>query len=154
MTAPHRVSFTILTALSLACGCAARNRPPTPAKHPTAAAVAPTSVRVSTLMSEMLPQPAPTQARLLRVNLPPLAASTPHRHPGAVFVYVAEGEVESALDDEPPTTYRAGQTWYERPGRLHRVSRNPSPTRPATLIVFFLTDPGQPVRVEAPSADR
>ena len=153
MTVFPRSTCTAFTALSLAGGCAARNGPAAPATHPSAT-VPTTSVRVSTLMTEMLPQPAPTEARLLRVDLPPLAASTPHRHPGAVFVYVAEGEVESALDDEPPATYRAGQTWYERPGRLHRVSRNPSPTRPATLLVFFLTDPGQPVRVEAPPAQR
>jgi quercetin dioxygenase-like cupin family protein/uncharacterized membrane protein YphA (DoxX/SURF4 family) len=105
-------------------------------------------VTASVLMTQALPQEVGSEARMLRVDLPPLAESPPHRHPGAIFAYVLEGEVVSGLDDESPQTYRRGDCWYERPGQVHRVSRNPSPTRTARLLVLFLTEPGKPVRVE------
>src|SRR5882757_7352892 len=51
--------------------------------------------------------------------------SPPHRHAGPVFGYVLEGEYEHAINDEPVTTYKAGDTFYEPSGCVHRVTRNP-----------------------------
>jgi hypothetical protein len=39
----------------------------------------------------------------------------------------------------------AGQSWYERPGIPHLVSRNASSTKPAKLLVWLLLDKGQPL---------
>ena len=50
----------------------------------------------------------------------------PHHHAGPVFGYVLEGEYEHALDDDPVKTYKAGDTFYEPTGCVHRVTRNPS----------------------------
>jgi quercetin dioxygenase-like cupin family protein len=52
-------------------------------------------------------------------------AGTPHRHPGPVFGYVLEGEYELGLDDQPTKVFKAGETFYEATGCLHRVSKNP-----------------------------
>jgi quercetin dioxygenase-like cupin family protein len=62
----------------------------------------------------------------VEVTLEPGQASAPHRHPGPVFGYVLEGEYEWAIDAQPARTLKAGDTFYEPTGCLHRVSKNPS----------------------------
>jgi quercetin dioxygenase-like cupin family protein len=101
--------------------------------------------RVQTLLTQPLPDRVGTEGRVLTVEIPPGAASPPHHHDGAVFAYVLDGTVVTALDDGPEQTFEAGRAWYEHPGQIHRVSRNPSPTKPAKLLVYFLTNPGHPV---------
>ena len=53
-------------------------------------------------------------------------AGKPHRHPGPVFGYNLEGEFEWAIDDQPAKVFKAGDTFYEPTGCLHRVSRSPA----------------------------
>ena len=60
------------------------------------------------------------------VTLEPGQADMPHRHTGPVFGYVVEGEFESALDDQRAKVFKAGETFYEPSGSLHRVSKNPA----------------------------
>src|SRR6185437_11437424 len=60
------------------------------------------------------------------VAIEPGGRVLPHRHAGPVFGYVLEGEYEHALDDEPVRRYKAGDTFYEPSGCIHRVARNPS----------------------------
>jgi len=64
---------------------------------------------------------------VVELTYEPGQAGSPHRHPGPVFGYVLEGEYELALGDEPARTLRAGETFYEPTGILHRVSRIPPP---------------------------
>jgi quercetin dioxygenase-like cupin family protein len=61
-----------------------------------------------------------------------------HRHAGPVFGYVLEGEYEHALNDDPVTTYRAGDTFYEPSGCVHRVTRNPSARAKTRLLAVIL----------------
>ena len=65
-------------------------------------------------------------ATVVEVSFEPGQRDSPHRHTGPVFGYVQEGEYEHALDDEPVKTYKAGDTFYEPSGSVHRVARNPS----------------------------
>src|SRR5579871_3501069 len=65
----------------------------------------------------------------VEVMLEPGQGSTPHRHPGPVFGYIIEGEYEWAINDQPARRLKAGDTFYEPTGCLHRVSRNPGNTR-------------------------
>src|SRR3954470_23552384 len=65
-------------------------------------------------------------ATVVEVNFEPGKKDPPHRHAGPVFGYVLEGEYEHALGDEPVKTYKAGDTFYEPSGSVHRVARNPS----------------------------
>src|SRR5262249_2959240 len=62
----------------------------------------------------------------------------PHRHTGPVFGYILEGEYEHALDDEPVKTYKAGDTFYEPSGSVHRVARNPSGKTRHPLLAVVL----------------
>ncbi len=62
----------------------------------------------------------------------------PHRHAGPVFGYVLEGEYEHALGDDPVATYKAGDTFYEPTGSVHRVTRNPSARAKTRLLAVIL----------------
>lgn len=81
----------------------------------------------------------PAKVTLLELEYPPGGSSGPHRHPGPVVVYVLSGAIRSALDDEPPKTYRAGESFFEPAGALHAVSGNASDTEPARFLAFLLT---------------
>lgn len=81
----------------------------------------------------------PAKATLLELEYPPGGDSGAHRHPGPVVVYVLSGAIESAIDDEPPKTYRAGDSFFEPAGVLHAVSRNASRTEPARFLAFMLS---------------
>jgi quercetin dioxygenase-like cupin family protein len=76
------------------------------------------------------------------VDYPPGAASPVHRHAGSAFIYayVVSGEVESQVDDAPKRVYRAGESFFEEPGAVHRISRNASKTKPAKLLAVFIAD--------------
>lgn len=65
-----------------------------------------------------------TNATAVEVTLEPGQAGNPHRHPGPAFGYVLEGEYEWAIDDQPAKVLKAGETFYEPGGCLHRVSKN------------------------------
>ena len=72
------------------------------------------------------------------VAIEPGGRVLPHRHTGPVFGYVLEGEYEHALNDDPVTTYKAGDTFYEPSGCVHRVTRNPSARQKTRLLAVIL----------------
>jgi quercetin dioxygenase-like cupin family protein len=75
---------------------------------------------------------------MVEVGFGPGVAGQPHRHPGPIFGYILEGDFELGLDDQPVKTLKAGETFYEPGGALHRVSRNPSDkTRTRVLAVIL-----------------
>ena len=76
------------------------------------------------------------------VDYPPGAASPVHRHAGSAFIYayVVSGELESQVDDAPKRVYHAGESFFEAPGAVHRISRNASKTEPAKLLAVFIAD--------------
>lgn len=78
------------------------------------------------------------KATVLEVTFEPGQKDTPHRHTGPVFGYVLEGEYEHALDDEPVKIYKAGDTFYEPSGSVHRVARNPSAKNKTRLLAVIL----------------
>ena len=55
-----------------------------------------------------------------------------------MFGYVLEGEYEHATNDEPVKTYRAGETFYEPSGSVHRVAQNPSGKARTRLLAVIL----------------
>ena len=77
-------------------------------------------------------------ATVVEVTFEPGQKDSPHRHTGPVFGYVLEGEYEHALDDEPVRKYKAGDTFYEPSGSVHRVARNPSKTAKTRLLAVIL----------------
>ena len=85
---------------------------------------------------------------VVTVDFAPDGKADPHRHGQAfVFAYVLSGEVRSQLAGEAARTYRAGQSWFEPPGAHHLRTENLSLTRPARLLVVFVADPGERLKV-------
>jgi quercetin dioxygenase-like cupin family protein len=74
----------------------------------------------------------------VEVTIKPGEAGHAHRHPGPVFVYVIEGEYELGIDDKPTKIYKAGETFYEPTGCLHRVSKNPAKKGITRLMAVVL----------------
>lgn len=92
-----------------------------------------------------LPDAAGKNGIMLTVTYAPGQASLPHVHPGSVFAYVLEGEVESQMEGEEPVHYKAGQYWYESPKHPHIMSRNASDSQPAKLLVWLMVGEGEAV---------
>src|SRR5947209_15465064 len=75
---------------------------------------------------------------VLEVSYGPGGFTPPHRHPGAVFGHVLEGELEAQLEGQPLRKLKAGDTFYEPTMALHSVSRNPSKTANTRLLAVIL----------------
>ncbi|HEX4612234.1 MAG TPA: cupin domain-containing protein [Urbifossiella sp.] len=78
------------------------------------------------------------RATVVEVTLQPGQAGAPHRHPGPVFGYVLEGQYELGIDDQPSRVLKAGETFYEPTGCLHRVSKNPAATGKTRVLAVVL----------------
>src|SRR5262249_50060025 len=74
----------------------------------------------------------------VEVTIEPGKSGLAHRHPGPGFVYVIEGEYELGIDDQPTKIFKAGETFYEPTGCLHRVSKNPTAKGRTRLIAVVL----------------
>lgn len=79
------------------------------------------------------------KATAVEVTLAPGEVEAGHRHPGPGFGYVLEGEYELGIDDQPTKVVKAGETFYEPTGCLHRVGRNPGKVR--TRILAWVLHP-------------
>ncbi|BBO32548.1 cupin domain-containing protein [Lacipirellula parvula] len=89
------------------------------------------------LMSEKLDGEEAT-ASVVEVTIAPGQEGLAHRHPGPGIVYVIEGTYELGIDDKPTEIFKAGESFYEPGGCLHRVSRNPSKTEQTKLVAIVL----------------
>jgi quercetin dioxygenase-like cupin family protein len=67
-----------------------------------------------------------------------------------VVVRVIEGSVVAKVDDNPETTYKEGDNFYEPPNGTHAVSRNASDTVPARILATFVCDSEGPLSKAPP----
>ena len=91
-------------------------------------------------------------ATAVEVTIEPGKAGVPHRHPGPAFGYVLEGEYEWGVDDQPAKVLKAGDTFYEPAGCLHRVSRNPG--RVKTRLLAWVLHPRDAKDIAIPETER
>jgi quercetin dioxygenase-like cupin family protein len=105
-----------------------------------------------TRSTEVMTQAMSDIAREMRISVTerdPGNASTPHRHPGHhTFGYVLEGTYEVKVNDGPVRQLKAGEAFYEPPGALHAVSRNPSTDKPVKYMIIQVGDPTKPRTVQ------
>ncbi len=85
------------------------------------------------------------KATLVEVTYQPGDSSTAHSHPCPVVGYVIEGSYRTRSGAEPEAVYTAGQTFYEAPGAIHRVSANASSSRPVRFLAYFICDSDAPL---------
>lgn len=132
-----------LCLIATAVACA-----PPPAVPPPPAAEAARSTAVARVaLTQALPpmDGAHLEATVVEVRYGPGGSSVPHRHPCAVTGYVVEGTYRSQSGTEPEQVYRAGETFYEAPNAVHRVSANASATEPVTFVAHFVCDHKAPL---------
>jgi len=98
--------------------------------------------KVTVVFDQALPNVPGKSMRTVLVEYEPGAGSPSHRHPQSAFIYarVLEGAIRSKVNDEPEKTYKAGESWTEKPGDHHQVSHNASDTEPAKLLAVFVVD--------------
>jgi quercetin dioxygenase-like cupin family protein len=98
--------------------------------------------KVSLVFDQPLPNVNGKSMRAVLVEYPAGGASPAHTHPKSAFIYarVLEGAVTNKVNDGPVTTYKAGESWTEKPGDHHAISRNASATEPARLLAVFVLD--------------
>ncbi|MFE7242631.1 cupin domain-containing protein [Streptomyces sp. NPDC057580] len=135
--------------LTAATACSTSNQP-AHAQGPTAAAASThTSETLKLLLQQALPNVKGKTFTSAIVDFPPNARAMPHRHGQAfVYAYVLEGTVRSKLDDKPVTTYHQGENWVEQPGAHHVLTENTSRTKPAKLLVIFVSNTGDKLKVD------
>ncbi|MFC4017438.1 cupin domain-containing protein [Micromonospora sp. GCM10011542] len=142
--------------LTAATACSTSDRPAHAEGPATAAASASVSARpaesLRPLLQQALPDVTGKTFTSAVVELPPNASAAPHRHGQAfVYAYVLEGAVRSKLDDKPVTTYHQGENWVEQPGTDHVLTENVSQTQPAKLLVVFVSNTGDKLKVDDPT---
>ena len=103
--------------------------------------------KVTSFMSEDLPESPGRQALMITVEHAPGGSSAIHRHNAHAMVYVLEGSVVMQVKGGQQVTLTPGQTFYEGPDDVHVVDRNASSTQPAKFLVFLIKDKGAPVLV-------
>ncbi|HYX81313.1 MAG TPA: cupin domain-containing protein [Gemmatimonadales bacterium] len=107
----------------------------------------------------MLSRPLPaTNGNTLRTTVVEVAygpgdSSLPHRHPCTVIGYVIDGAFRSQTEGASETIYRAGESFYEAPNSVHRVSANASATQPVRFTASFICDRDTPLSIELPHTD-
>lgn len=106
--------------------------------------------QVQPLMKQPLPDVPGKNALMATVTLAPGQSAAPHLHPGSIFAYVLEGDVVSQLEGQEARTYAAGESWYEPPRTHHLVTRNPSTSKPAKLLVWAIVAPQEPIKLPLP----
>lgn len=103
---------------------------------------------VETLRSELLTDFPGQEVQMFTVSYKPGEFSPPHRHNAHVFVYMLEGRVEMQVGEA--VQLEPGDTFYETPDSVHRVSRNLSDTEGARFLVFMIKAAGAPTTEPVP----
>lgn len=84
---------------------------------------------------------------LAAVVIPPGGREGRHTHPGSVIVYVQEGNLTLDYDGKPTATYRAGESFYVEPDKIHE-GRNIGSV-PVKALATFLVKKGVPMTSQA-----
>lgn len=104
--------------------------------------------------TEVITQAMRDIGREMRISVTerdPGNGSAAHRHPGHhTFGYILEGTYEVKIDDGPVRQLKAGESFYEPPGALHAVSRNPSSDKTLKYLIIQVGDPTKPRTVPEP----
>jgi quercetin dioxygenase-like cupin family protein len=102
-------------------------------------------------VTDVMIQPLPDIGREMRIRVTerdPGNGTGAHRHPGHhTFGYVLEGTYELRIDNGPVRHLKAGDSFYEPPGSLHAVSRNPTTDTKVRYLVIQVADPSKPATV-------
>ena len=91
------------------------------------------------------------EATVVEVRYDPGEGSPPHRHPCPVIGYVIEGALRTRSGSQMEEVYHTGESFYEMPDSVHRVSANASSDRPVRFLAYFVCDRQGPLSTPAGS---
>jgi len=85
---------------------------------------------------------------LATVEIPAGGREGRHTHPGLVMVYVREGVLTLDYEGKPTATYKAGDSFYVEPGKIHEGHNNG--TMPVKVVGTFVVKKGMPMTTQVP----
>jgi quercetin dioxygenase-like cupin family protein len=83
------------------------------------------------------------EADLVAVEISAGGREGRHTHPGLVMIYVQEGALTLDYEGKPTATYKAGDTFYVEPGKVHE-GHNDGNT-PVKALGTFIVKKGMPM---------
>ncbi len=129
MNKPKVFTFTLL--MMTAVSAWAQMKPMDDAGMPTISVVSAVDVE-ETVAGQ------PGRATTFELIFEPGQVSPPHRHPGAVYGYVVEGEFSFKVEGKPLRIIKAGGTFYEPTMILHEVGQSASDTETARVVAVVV----------------
>ena len=85
-------------------------------------------------------------AALVAVEIPVGGREGRHTHPGTIMVVVQEGELTLDYEGKPTMTYKAGQSFYVEPGKVHEgINKGKVAVR---AIASFVVEKGKPLTTQ------
>src|SRR5262249_15836867 len=93
------------------------------------------NAKVTLVYQHELPNVPGKSIKGMLVEYGPGGYSPGHTHAKSAFIYatVLEGEIRSQVNDEPVTTYKAGQSFSQLPRHRHAASAKAGKTKRAKL---------------------
>lgn len=85
-------------------------------------------------------------AALVAVEIPAGGREGKHMHPGTLVAYVQEGAVTLDYEGKPTVTYKAGDTFYVEPGKVHEGINNGN--APVKVLATFVVEKGKPITTQ------
>ena len=138
--------------LAAVLACAPAPAIPAPPAAQPAAAPPRSGATARVALTQALPpmDGAHLEVTVVEVGYGPGESSSPHRHPCAVTGYVVDGTYRTQSGAEPERVYHAGESFYEAPNAVHRVSANASTEAPVTFVAHFVCDRKVPLTTPEP----
>lgn len=87
---------------------------------------------------------------MVEVTYPPSGATSAHRHPCPVTVYVIDGALREQVGSAPPTVVGAGQSFFEAANSVHAFSANASDKYAAKFLAIFICERETQLSVPVP----
>ena len=105
------------------------------------------TVQRKVLLTQDLPIPG-YQTVMAAVEIPAGGREGRHTHPGALVVYIQEGVLTFDYEGKPTMTYKAGDSFYIEPDKIHEgINKGTSPVK---AIATFVVEKGKPLTSPAP----
>jgi quercetin dioxygenase-like cupin family protein len=105
------------------------------------------TVQRKVLLTQDLPIPG-YQTVMAAVEIPAGGREGRHTHPGAVVVYVLEGDLTLDHEGKPTTTYKPGDAIFIEAGKIHEgINKGTSPVK---VVGTFVVEKGKPLTSPAP----
>ena len=105
------------------------------------------TVQRKVLLTQDLPIPG-YQTVMAAVEIPAGGREGRHTHAGALVVYIQEGVLTFDYEGKPTMTYKAGDSFYIEPGKIHEgINKGTSPVK---AIATFVIEKGKPLTSPAP----